>query len=191
MIALQQYVGAGTLLLVIAMVIVRLVMLRRRGIRAMKFGETDKADFLIPPVALFYIYSVLASACGWPKIADHLFFQSESVRWMGVVLCLAALVVLLWSLISFGKSFRVGIDQNGQGSLVTTGVFAISRNPIYVAFALVLVGEFLVYSSWIRLLYLSGGILVLHRQVMREEDYLSAQYGEEYSHYRTKVRRYF
>jgi protein-S-isoprenylcysteine O-methyltransferase Ste14 len=189
-IALQQYIGAGTLLLVITMVIVRLAMLRRRGVRAMKFGETDKTDFLIPPVALFYVYSVLASAFGWPKVADRPFFQSENIPWAGAALCIAALAVLLWSLVSFGKSFRVGIDQDRPGGLVTTGVFAISRNPIYVAFALVLVGEFLVYSSWIRLLYLSGGVLLLHRQVMREEDYLSAQYGDEYAEYRAKVRRY-
>jgi protein-S-isoprenylcysteine O-methyltransferase Ste14 len=189
-IALQQYIGAGTLVLVIAMVIARLVMLRRRGIRAMKFGETDKTDFLIPPVALFYVYSVLATALGWPKIADRPFFQSENSRWAGVALCIAALAVLFWSLISFGKSFRVGIDEDRPGGLVTTGVFALSRNPIYVAFALVLAGEFLVYSSWIRLLYLMAGILLLHRQVIREEDYLSAQYGEEYAHYRAKVRRY-
>ena len=191
MIALQQYIGASTLLLLIAMVVVRLVMLRRRGVRAMKFGETNKIDFLIPPVALFYVYSVLAAAFGWPKVADHPFFQSESVRWAGVALCIASLVVLLGSLISFGKSFRVGIDQDRPGGLVTTGIFAISRNPIYVAFALVLVGEFLVYSSWIRLLYLMGGILLLHRQVIREEEHLSAQYGEEYAHYRARVRRYF
>jgi protein-S-isoprenylcysteine O-methyltransferase Ste14 len=189
-IQLQQYIGAGTLVMVVAMVIARLVMLRRRGIRAMKFGETHKTDFLIPPVALFYAYSVLATAFSWPKIADHAFFQSENVRWAGVALCIAALAVLLWSLISFGKSFRVGIDEDHPGGLVTTGVFALSRNPIYVAFALVLVGEFLVYSSWIRLLYLMGGILLLHRQVMREEGYLSAQYGEEYAEYRARVRRY-
>ena len=187
----QQYIGAGTLVLLIAMVIVRLVMLRRRGIRAMKFGETDKADFLIPPIALFYVYSVLASAFGWPRVADHVSFRSEFLGWAGVALCLAALALFLSSLISFGKSFRVGIDQDRPGSLVKTGVFAISRNPIYVAFALVLAGEFLVYSTWIRMLYLLGGMLLLHRQVVREESYLDAQYGEEYAEYRGRVRRYF
>jgi protein-S-isoprenylcysteine O-methyltransferase Ste14 len=186
----RQYIGAGTLVLLIAMIIVRLTMLRRRGIRAMKFGETDKTDFLIPPVALFYIYSVLAPAFGWPKLTGHAFFQSEAIGWAGMALCLAGLALLLCSLISFGKSFRVGIDQDRPGPLVKTGVFALSRNPIYVAFALVLAGEFLVYSSWIRLLYLLGGTLLLHRQVIREESYLGAQYGDEYAEYRRDVRRY-
>lgn len=156
----------------------------------MKFGETDKTDFLIPPVALFYFYSVLAGAFRWPALSDQQFFQSETMGWVGVALCLAGLLLMLWSLISFGKSFRVGIDQDRPGTLVTAGVFAITRNPIYVAFAFVLAGEFLVRSSWIRLLYLVGGILLLHRQVMREEKSLSAQYGQEYAEYRERVRRY-
>ncbi len=186
----QQYIGAGTLAVLMAMVIARLVMLRRRGIRAMKFGETDKTDFLIPPIVLFYIYSVWATAFGWPKVADRVSFQSGAIGWAGVALCLTGLALFLASLISFGKSFRVGIDQGRPGSLVKTGVFAISRNPIYVAFALVLAGEFLVYSTWIRLLYLLGGMLLLHRQVIREESHLSAQYGDEYAEYRRGVRRY-
>lgn len=190
MIQLQQYIGAATLILLMIIVVVRLTMLRNNGVRAMKFGETHKTDFLIPPVALFYIYSVLASAFDWPKLTDHRFFQSQALGWAGVALCGAALGLLLWSLISFGKSFRVGIDRQGPDALVTTGVFALSRNPIYVAFACVLAGEFLLLSSWIRLLYLIGGMLLLHRQVIREEEYLSANYGDQFAQYRRRVRRY-
>lgn len=191
MIQVQQYIGAATLILLMIMVAVRLAMLRNQGIQAMKFGKTHKTDFLIPPVALFYIYSVLASAFHWQKLTDHRFFESEPLGWIGVALCGAALTLLLWSLISFGRSFRVGIDRQRPDALVTTGAFALSRNPIYVAFACVLVGEFLLVSSWIRLLYLIGGMLLLHRQVIREEQYLSAKYGDQFAQYRGRVRRYF
>jgi protein-S-isoprenylcysteine O-methyltransferase Ste14 len=98
--------------------------------------------------------------------------------------------MLLWSLISFGQSFRVGIDTEHPDKLITSGVFAISRNPIYVAFALILLGQFLIFPNWILLVYVAAGTWLFHRQVLREEEYLQQHYGKEYSEYRNRVRRY-
>jgi len=42
--------------------------------------------------------------------------------------------------------------------LITTGVFSVSRNPIYVVGALILIGEFLAFPDWIPLTYLAGGL---------------------------------
>jgi protein-S-isoprenylcysteine O-methyltransferase Ste14 len=109
---------------------------------------------------------------------------------VGVFLCFGGLILLLLSLVSFGKSFRVGIDVDHSGKLVTAGVFAFSRNPIYVAFRFVLLGQFLVFANWILLVYLAAGIWLFHRQVSREEEYLRKQYGHEYAEYCNGVRRY-
>jgi protein-S-isoprenylcysteine O-methyltransferase Ste14 len=97
----------------------------------------------------------------------------------------------LASLVSFGQSFRIGIDQDHPDKLITTGVFAYSRNPIYVAFAFILLGQFLIFSNWILLVYLAAAIWLFHRQVLREEGYLQKHYGTEYTKYCRRVRRYF
>jgi protein-S-isoprenylcysteine O-methyltransferase Ste14 len=94
------------------------------------------------------------------------------------------------SLVSFGSSFRVGIDQDHPDKLVTTGIFAFSRNPIYVAFGFILLGQFLMFSNWILLVYIFAAIWLIHRQVSREETFLRAHYGEQYSEYCSQVRRY-
>jgi len=156
----------------------------------MHFGRIDKSDFLIPPFALFYFYTVFAAAFNLPIISTQTFFRSEVVSWVGVLLCLAGLILLLLSLVSFGKSFRVGIDIDRPDKLVTTGVFAFSRNPIYVAFGCVLLGQFLVFPNWILLVYLAGGVWLFHRQVLREEEFLRKEYGDEYAEYCGRVHRY-
>ena len=156
----------------------------------MHFGKIDKTDFLIPPFALFYFYTVFAAAFNLPLVSTQEFFHSEVISWVGVMLCLAGLILLLLSLVSFGKSFRIGIDVDHSGKLVTTGVFAFSRNPIYVAFAFVLLGQFLVFPNWILLVYLVAGIWLFHRQVLREEEFLRKHYGQEYAEYCHRVRRY-
>jgi len=100
------------------------------------------------------------------------------------------LALLLWTLVSFGRSFRVGIDQDRPDRLITTGSFAISRNPIYVAFAIILLGQFLIFPNFILLIYLVAAVWLFHRQVLREEAFLKQHYGQEYAAYCRRVRRY-
>jgi protein-S-isoprenylcysteine O-methyltransferase Ste14 len=186
----QRYLAALTLVLLLGLVLTRVVWMRRTGTSAMHFGKIDKTDFLIPPFALFYFYMVFAAAFNLPRVSIQAFFHSEVVSWVGVVLCLWGLLLLLLSLVSFGKSFRVGIDVDHADKLVTTGVFAFSRNPIYVAFGFVLLGQFLVFPNWILLVFLAAGIALFHRQVLREEGFLRQRYGQEYTQYCSRVRRY-
>ncbi len=175
------------MLLLVGMVITRVQMLRRRGVQAMQFGKLDKTDFLIPPFALLYFYMVF-SPLFWPPAAPGL--AASLAAWAGVLACLAGLLLMLWSLVSFGRSFRVGIDTEHPDQLVTGGAFGLSRNPIYTAFGLVLLGQVLIHPAWGFLIYLAAGIALFHRQVLREEAYLKGHYGQAYLDYCSRVRRY-
>lgn len=187
---MTRILGAFAILLLIGTVVLRVAMLRRRGVAAMKFGTIDKTDFLIPPFALFYVYLVLAGGFGLPTIIHAPVFSSSAASGLGVTLCAAGLVLMLWSIASFGTSFRVGIDTEGPGNLVTSGAFAHTRNPIYVAFAFVLVGEFFIFPNWLFLAYVFAGFMLFHRQVLREETYLASRYGPAYEDYSRRVPRY-
>ncbi len=187
---MQGYLAALTIVLLLGMVLTRVYLLRRTGTRAMHFGRIDKTDFLIPPFALFYFYTVFAAAFNLASLSTQTFFHSELLSWVGVLLCIVGLLLLLLSLVAFGKSFRVGIDVDHADKLVMTGVFAFSRNPIYVAFGLVLFGQFLVFPNWVLLVYLAAGIWLFHRQVLREEAFLRQHYCQEYLEYCKRVRRY-
>ena len=187
---MQKYIAAATIVLLITMVISRVLVLKKQGIQAMQFGAIDKKDFLIPPFAFFYFYLVFAHTFGWPSVPEHQIFYSEAIAWVGVFFCVAAMGLIFYSLISFRKSFRVGIDVNVSQELITTGVFAYSRNPMYVAFAFVLLGQVLIFPSWILLAYLVAATWLFNRQVLLEEAFLKQRYGEEYSEYCKRVRRY-
>ncbi|HVJ11695.1 MAG TPA: isoprenylcysteine carboxylmethyltransferase family protein [Burkholderiales bacterium] len=187
---MTRYFAALTLLLMMGAVLTRVFIMKSKGVDAMQFGRIDKTDYFIPPFALFYFYLVLAAAFGWPAPSTRELFDSEAVRWVGVALCVAGLTLLAWSLVSFGQSFRVGIDTERPDKLITTGIFAFSRNPIYVGFALILLGQFLISSTWLLLAYLLAGYWLFHRQVLREEQFLGKYYGDNFENYRQRVRRY-
>jgi protein-S-isoprenylcysteine O-methyltransferase Ste14 len=59
-----------------------------------------------------------------------------------------------------------------------------------VAFAFILLGQFLIFSNWILLVYMGAGVWLFHRQVLLEEKYLKKHYGKEYLEYCSHVRRY-
>src|SRR5262249_52894401 len=63
---MQKYLAALTIVLLLGMVLIRVFVMRRTGTRAMHFGKIDKTDFLIPPFALFYFYTVFAAALNLP-----------------------------------------------------------------------------------------------------------------------------
>lgn len=188
---MQAYFGIITITLFIMLVLIRTRNLMKQGIEAMEFGRKDKKDFFILLFVAFYFYIIMANAFHLPTITRQLLFQSETIAWVGVLTCLTALAFFLWALISFSKSFRVGLVENTEQGLITIGVFAVSRNPIYVSFSIMFVGQFLIFPSWILLVYILVAALRLHIQVLKEEKFLLEQYGDVFNEYCKKVGRYF
>ena len=186
---MTRYIAAATLLLLVILVLSRAVQLKRLGIKAIRFGEMDKKDFLILPFALLLFYIIFASAFDLPKIGIEL-FNNEFVGWIGVGICAMGILLFIYALVSFGKSFRVGLDEDHPGELVTAGAFSISRNPIYTGFGLVLMGVFLIIPNWIILIYVFAGLWLFNRQILLEEQSLKKIYGEKYTEYCKRVRRF-
>lgn len=186
---MTRYIAAAAMLLLVILVITRAFQLKKLGIKAIRFGEMDKKDFFIPPFALLLFYIVFASAFGLPEIGSEL-FRSEWIGWIGVAAIAMGIMLFIYALLSFGRSFRVGIDEDRPGELVTTGAFSISRNPIYTAFGLVLAGAFLIIPNWIILIYVFAGIWLFNRQILLEEQSLKRIYGKKYTEYCKRVRRF-
>jgi len=170
----------------------RVVLLRRKGVKAFVFGATDKSDFLMAPFVLLIIYTACANTFGWPVWGPLVrpFWQAAAPSYVGLILCAAAVVGIICTLASFGNSFRVGIDEQKPGGLVTGGMFRLSRNPIYVCFDTFFIGLFLVHRNIIIAVAVIGFALLIHRQILREEAFLRKHYGDEYEAYCKKVRRY-
>ena len=76
-------------------------------------------------------------------------------------------------------------------SLVTTGIFAYTRNPMYLALILILVGLAIALpSDWMFVLLVPTGLILHFGVVKREERYLAAKFGERYRDYVSKVPPY-
>ena len=178
--------------ILIIMVIIRSIILRRHGIKAIVFGNTDKTDFFIIPIVFLFIYGIISSLLNlpFPKILTEAFWEFDILYVFSIIICIISLIWFGITLKVFGKSFRVGIDINTNEKLIVHGTFSISRNPIYVGFITYFIGLFLAYSNILSSVFIVFFILLIHRQILREEKFLKKQFGVEYEEYFKKVRRY-
>lgn len=186
---MQGYFAIGALVLMVSFVLFRSSRMKKRGVKALHFGKMDKKDFLIPPFVLLYLYLIIANTFDLPRFGGAVMGGSVAA-WIGAALCALAPALFLWGMISFGISFRVGIDMEKPGGLVTSGAFALSRNPLYVAFFMLLCGIFLIFPTWVFFAYFVGGLWLIDRQVCLEENALRKIYPQEYDAYCERVRRY-
>ena len=171
----------------------RIIMLKRRGIKAFVFGKTHKSDFFLIPVMLLLVYVAFASILHlpFPKILLKSLLDKGFLSLIGILLNITGLVSFALSLKAFGRSFRVGIDVEKPDKLITTGMFAISRNPIYVSFWLFFGGLTLIHLNIASIVMLFCFFVpLIHRQVLREETFMKTHYGEQYAEYCRNVRRY-
>jgi protein-S-isoprenylcysteine O-methyltransferase Ste14 len=74
--------------------------------------------------------------------------------------------------------------------LLTTGPYAVIRNPMYVGWALLHLGSGLAANSGWILAALPPAALRVHREVLAEEGLLGERFGEEFRRYRATVGRY-
>jgi protein-S-isoprenylcysteine O-methyltransferase Ste14 len=179
---------------------VRAYWMYRRGIRAIIVDWRRPVkdllyDTLIIAVFLFWFCLLVAEA--WPLSLDWLpdwlaerIFDATAAKIAGVALLFAAPILFAAALASMGTSWRIGIDQRAPGPLVTTGLFAWVRNPIYVAVYLLFVGTVLIHGRVVFLLLAAVLILLVHGVVRREERFLAKQYGDEFRDYCRRVGRY-
>ncbi|MDT8321915.1 MAG: patatin-like phospholipase family protein [Xanthomonadales bacterium] len=111
----------------------------------------------------------------------------------GVLLLLAGFVLGLLSLRAFHDA-GTGFDPlrpDKTSVLVTTGVFRLSRNPMYLALLLALLAWALFLSSLVSLALAAGFVVWMNRlQIRAEERALRENFGDEYADYEDRVRRW-
>jgi protein-S-isoprenylcysteine O-methyltransferase Ste14 len=136
------------------------------------------------------LYAFHADFKIFPAPLNRVLIDSSIIKIVGVALVSVGLLFFVAAFVSFGDSWRVGFDVKTPGSLVTDGIFALSRNPIYVFLDLWFMGIFLINGRLIFLVFAVLTLIVIHWQIRQEEAFLSKLYTGTYEHYRARTGRY-
>ena len=195
-----DYFQLAIIVLVISVISFKAIYLRiTTGINPIVVARTEGAwrivEFFALAALISWVVEVILHASHsrfdfGPERVEIAFLHLQSVKILGAVLACVGLLIFVLAFVSFGDSWRIGIDRKTAGQLVTGGIFSISRNPIYVAFDLLFIGVFLINGTWFFLIFAVLAIFAVHMQTLREEKFLAQRYGEEYERYRRKTPRY-
>lgn len=117
------------------------------------------------------------------------FAPPAALKWTAVFIWGAGFLLLFSGLFRLGDSLRVGLPREST-SLKTGGLYRVSRNPMYVGVYATVLAPTLSTLNPILLLLGVFVIAVHHRIVLAEEAHLREAFGDEYSGYCRRVRRY-
>ena len=143
--------------------------------------------FDIPPV---WLIGFIALSWGLSYLAQGSGFGAFSGL-VGVVLLILAAAITVLAVREFKKAGTTIIPGQEPSALVTSGVFAFSRNPIYLADVMFLTGPVLIWDAVLALPLIAVFIWVLRtRFIAGEEARLEAAYPAEFAAYCAATRRW-
>lgn len=169
---------------------IKLISQRKQGIQTNLLGKGKEGfvkaieislkiiTFIVPIVELISIYM-------------NTYIEITWIRVLGCILGILGVGVFVISILTMRDSWRAGVPNDEKTELVTTGIYAYSRNPAFFGFDLIYLSILFMFFNWGLLVTTVLTVVMFHLQIVKvEEDFLLKTFGEEYLKYRKKVYRY-
>lgn len=153
--------------------------------------EPDKkgAAVNVPPPLI--VLSVLLLAYALNAIVPLKIGYLPVLEFAGYTLVAISLLIIGISSWSF-RRLKTHIEPwKPTTTIITTGCFAVSRNPIYLALCVACLGVGMILQSWwVLFSVIPAALLLYYFVIAREEAYLEKKFGEAYVQYKKRVRRW-
>jgi protein-S-isoprenylcysteine O-methyltransferase Ste14 len=181
-----------------ALFIGRTVLLCAKGVKVWAIGTSagkpleKLLEIMLFPALLLWTVCVVVAALPItaPALLSTHLIKIGWIKYIGILFCYSGLAIFLLALISFGKAWRIGIDEKNSPELITGGIFRHSRNPIFLFMDLYFTGILLIYPNIVFVIMAVGAAIGIHLQILREEQFLQSKFGEAYREYKKRTRRY-
>lgn len=127
-----------------------------------------------------------------PALDGWVYAQPSAFPVFALIVMALGIGLMVVSQINMGKAWRIGVpsELEGSQSLVTSGVYAFSRNPIYVAILMFLTGAAILHPGPLTVAAVLGTYMLLRPVIKSEEAFMEAAFGDKFRHYKSHVRRW-
>lgn len=155
-------------------------------------GKGDNPGVVAPPPLIALGALLSAGVLDWLLPLELMSRTDALLRYaVAALLCLAGIVMLVMALRMFRKAGTNAPPWQPSTALALDGIYRYTRNPMYLAFAALLLAIGLFRASdWIIPALVAFGFVIHYGVVLREEEYLRAKFDEPYAEYLRRVPRY-
>ena len=169
---------------------IKLISQRKQGIQTNLLGK-GKEGFVKAIEISLKIVTFIVPIVELISIFRGTYIEIIWIRVLGCILGILGVGVFVISILTMRDSWRAGVPNDEKTELVTTGIYAYSRNPAFLGFDLIYLSILFMFFNWGLLVITVLTVVMFHLQIVKvEEDFLIKTFGEEYLEYRKKVCRY-
>ena len=152
-------------------------------------NTADTAQVIIRPPLVWALAVIAGFALNW-LIPLPFVPAAVPAGWLGGAVFVVALALFAWAITTITRTGSNVPTNMPTTSIVDTGPYRFTRNPIYLGMMLGLVGLAIAFDNpWLLVALVLFGVVIRYGVVAREEAYLGRKFGEAYRQYRSRVRR--
>ena len=150
----------------------------------------DTANVKVRPPVLWVLAVLAGLALHWLMPLPFI-PAAVPAAWLGALVFAVALALFGWAIVTMTRAGTNVPSRLPTTTIVDTGPFGFTRNPIYVGMMLGLIGLAIAFNSlWLLLMLVPFAVVIRYAVVAREEAYLERRFGDAYRGYRSRVRRW-
>ncbi len=155
-----------------------------------KSNQTEPKKVALPP--MFFVGALAMMYLLHNSIPGFYFFRSRLSLILGGMMVCFGIAMVLWAVKTLKKAGTTHIPFEESTTLVQTGPFSYTRNPVYLGMVIILFGVFCFMGSStpLMMVFIFGGIIE-DKFIMAEEKMLEEKFGEQYLTYKKKASRWF
>ena len=149
---------------------------------------TDTANVIIRPPIAWGVAVLVGLALNW-RLPLRFIPAAIPAGGLGAMVFALALALVLWAIVTMTRAGSNVPTSRPTTTIVNTGPYRFTRNPIYLSMVLGLIGLAIALNSlWLLLTLLPSPSSIRNGVVAREEAYLERKFGDDYRRYRARVR---
>ena len=151
--------------------------------------KKDRTNIKVEPSIIVFAFVTLAFLLG--RSFGITLSAPQIVRWLGLALSALGLALGLLALREFKRMRTSSNTKAAATGIVTSGIYSFSRHPIYLGFLLILIGLPLSNGNYWGILLMPMFIVAMNAIIIKpEEAYLEKKFKEQYTGYKSRVRRW-
>ena len=151
---------------------------------------TDTANVIFRPPFAWAVAVLAGLALNWLMPLPFV-PAAAPAGWLGAMVFVLALALFSWAIVTITRAGSNVPTKLPTTTIVDSGPFRFTRNPIYTGMFLGLIGLAIAFDNlWLLVTLVPFVLVIRYGVVAREEDYLERKFVDVYRGYRSRVRRW-